>query len=78
VIVVRVKVSRGIVPFFPMGMDSADSSQPPPMGRFAWINHIYFQITQPGGSIVTSSVPIEALVQNCRFTKPDLGIFSKT
>ncbi len=27
-IVVRVKVSRGIVPFFPMGIDSADTSQP--------------------------------------------------
>ncbi len=26
---VRVKVSRGIVPFFPMGIDSADISQPP-------------------------------------------------
>ncbi len=36
-IVVRVKVSRAIVPFFPMGIDSADR----PMGRFAWTNHIY-------------------------------------
>ncbi len=29
VIVVRVKVSRGIVSFYPMGIDSADTSQPP-------------------------------------------------
>ncbi len=29
VIVVRVKVSRGIVPFCPMGIDSADTGQPP-------------------------------------------------
>ncbi len=29
VIVVRVKVSRGIVSFSPMGIDSADISQPP-------------------------------------------------
>jgi hypothetical protein len=28
VIVVRVKVSRGIVPFSPMGIDSADTNQP--------------------------------------------------
>jgi hypothetical protein len=28
-IVVRVKVSRGIEPFSPMGIDSADTSQPP-------------------------------------------------
>ncbi len=27
--VVRVKVSRVIVPFSPMGIDSADNSQPP-------------------------------------------------
>ncbi len=29
VIVVRVKVSSGIKPFFPMKIDSADISQPP-------------------------------------------------
>jgi hypothetical protein len=29
VIVVRVKVSRGIEPFSPMEIDSADTSQPP-------------------------------------------------
>jgi hypothetical protein len=29
VIVVRVKVSRGIEPFFPMEIDIADTSQPP-------------------------------------------------
>ncbi len=28
-IVVRIKVSRGFVPFSPMGIDSADTSQPP-------------------------------------------------
>jgi hypothetical protein len=28
-IVVRVKVSRGIEPFSPKGIDSADTSQPP-------------------------------------------------
>ncbi len=27
-IMVRVKVSRGIVPFSPMGIDSADTNQP--------------------------------------------------
>ncbi len=27
-IVVRVKVSRGIVPFSPLGIDSADTNQP--------------------------------------------------
>ncbi len=29
VIVIRVKVSRGIEPFSPMGIDSADTRQPP-------------------------------------------------
>jgi hypothetical protein len=29
VIVVRVKVSRGIEPFSPVGIDNADTSQPP-------------------------------------------------
>jgi hypothetical protein len=47
-IVVRVKVSRGIKPFSPMEIDCADT-----MGRFAWTNRIYFQITQPGSSTVT-------------------------
>jgi hypothetical protein len=28
-IVVRIKISRGIVPFSPMGIDSADTGQPP-------------------------------------------------
>ncbi len=31
-IVVRVKVSRGIVPFSPMGIDSADTNQLPKWG----------------------------------------------
>jgi hypothetical protein len=50
VIAIRVKVSRGIEPFSPMGIDSADTIVNCPMGRFAWTNHIYFQITQPGSS----------------------------
>jgi hypothetical protein len=29
------------------------------MGRFAWTNHIYFQLTQPGSSTITP-LPIEA------------------
>jgi hypothetical protein len=29
VILVRVKVSRGIAPYYPMGINSPDSSQPP-------------------------------------------------
>ncbi len=41
VIVVKVKVSRGIMPFFPMWSTVRT-------------NHIYFQITQPGSSTVTS------------------------
>ncbi len=45
---VRVKVSRGIEPFSPIGIDSADTIVNCPMGRFAWTNHIYLQITQPG------------------------------
>ncbi len=40
VIVVRVKVSRGIEPFSPMGIDSADTSQPP-NGAVLW-NRNYF------------------------------------
>jgi hypothetical protein len=52
VIVVRVKVSRGIVPFSPIEIDIADATLVNrPMGRFAWTNHIYFQITQPGSSL---------------------------
>jgi hypothetical protein len=52
VLVVRVKVSKGIVSFTPMGIDSADTGQPH-NGEIAWTNHIYFQITQPGSSTVT-------------------------
>jgi hypothetical protein len=43
VIVVRVKVSSGIMPFSPMGIDSANISRLPiqcPMGRFVWTNLI--------------------------------------
>jgi hypothetical protein len=53
--VVRVKVSRGIETFSPIGIDSADTIVNCPIGRFAWTNHIYFQITQPGSSY--TSVP---------------------
>jgi hypothetical protein len=55
VIVVRFKVSRGIVPFS-MGIDSADTIVYLPMGRFAWTNHIYFQVTQTGGSSTVTSL----------------------
>ncbi len=34
-------------------MGTLDSS---PMGRFAWTNHIYFQITQPGSSTVSPAM----------------------
>ncbi len=51
-IVVRVKVSRGIVPFSLMGL-TVRTLINRPMGRFAWTNHIYFQITQAGRSTVT-------------------------
>jgi hypothetical protein len=44
---VKVKVSRETVPSSPMGIDSADTIANRPMWRFAWTNHIYFQITQP-------------------------------
>jgi hypothetical protein len=39
-IVVKVKVSRGIVPYPPMGIDSADTSQPPngEMGQYFYAN----------------------------------------
>ncbi len=40
VIVVRVKVSRGMEPFSPMGIDSADTSQPPNGEIFSWTNPI--------------------------------------
>ncbi len=53
VIVVRVKVSSGIETFSPIGINSADTIVNRPMGRFAWTNHIYFQITQPSSSNVT-------------------------
>jgi hypothetical protein len=34
-----------------------------PRGRFAWTNHINFQVTQPGSStVIYTSVPIEAAV----------------
>jgi hypothetical protein len=35
-----------------MEIDSEDTTVNRPMGRFAWTNHIYFQITQPGISAV--------------------------
>jgi hypothetical protein len=41
VIVVRVKVSRGIVSFYPMG-SLEHTLVNRPTGRFAWTNHIYF------------------------------------
>jgi hypothetical protein len=47
VIVVRVKVSRGFEPFSPWG-PTVRTLINRPTGRFAWTNHIYFQITQPG------------------------------
>jgi hypothetical protein len=65
VIVVRVNVSRGIVPVpchFPQWGSTVRTLINLPMGRFAWTNHIYFLITQPGSSTVTPTlyVPIEA------------------
>ncbi len=57
-IVVRVKVSRGILPFSPMRIDSADTLDNRPMGRFAWINHIYFLITQPGSNTIPIPIPV--------------------
>ncbi len=36
--------------FSPMGIDSADISQPPDGESFLGTNHIDFQITQPGSS----------------------------
>jgi hypothetical protein len=55
IIVVRIKVSRGIEPFFPVGIDRCGhyTVVNRPMGRFAWTNHIYFLKTQPGSSTVT-------------------------
>ncbi len=44
-IVVRVKVSRGIESFSPIGIDSVDTIVNCRMGRFAWTNQIYIQIT---------------------------------
>jgi hypothetical protein len=41
-IVIRVKVSREIKPLSLMEIDRADDR---PMGRFAWTNHIYFEIS---------------------------------
>jgi hypothetical protein len=52
VIVIRVKVSRGFEPFSPWGW-TVRTLVHRPMGRFEWTNHIYFQLTQPGSSIVT-------------------------
>jgi hypothetical protein len=52
VIVVRVRVSRGFELFSPWGSIVLTLVNHP-MGRFAWTNHIYFQITQPGNSTVT-------------------------
>jgi hypothetical protein len=37
----------------PMGIGSADTIANRPRGRFAWTNHINFQVTQPGSSTVT-------------------------
>jgi hypothetical protein len=50
-VVVKVKVSRGTVPFSPMGIDSADTIANRPMWRFAWTYHIYFKITQPVNTV---------------------------
>jgi hypothetical protein len=52
VIVVRVKVSRGIVPSPQLG-STLWTLVNRPMGRFAWTNYIYFKITQFGSSTVT-------------------------
>ncbi len=59
VIVVRAKVSRGIVPFSPIG-SIIWTLVNCPLGRFAWKNHSYFQITQPSSSNLYTSVPIVA------------------
>ncbi len=52
VLVVRVKVSRVIVSFYPMGIDSADTSQTP-NGENCMDKSHFFQITQIGSSTVT-------------------------
>ncbi len=51
VIMVNVKVSKGIMSFSPMG-STVWTLDIRPMGRFAWSNHIYFQITQTGSTRV--------------------------
>jgi hypothetical protein len=38
-----------------------------PMGRFAWTNHIYFQITQPGSRTVTPLYQEAAREKICLF-----------
>ncbi len=53
VIVVRVKVSIGIWPFFPMGIESADTNQPP-NGEICMDKSQITQLVVP--------VPIEAVV----------------
>ncbi len=57
---VRVTVSRGIELFSPLGIDSATLINRP-MGRFAWTNHLYFQITQPVSSTIT---PLTIIILN--------------
>jgi hypothetical protein len=49
VIVVRVKVNRGFEPLSPMGIDSADTSQPPNV-QICIDKSQLLQITQPGSS----------------------------
>jgi hypothetical protein len=55
VFVVEVKVSRGIVPFAPIGDGHCRvwTLTNRPRGKFAWIIHTPFQITQPGGKTIT-------------------------
>ncbi len=79
VIVVRVNVSRrfGHSPQWGSTVRTLINRQ---MERFAWTNHIYFQITQSGSSTVTSlyqysnrggSIPIEAAESSYQFVKID-------
>ncbi len=50
---VRVKVSRRIVPYSPLWDSEVRTLANRPRGRFAWTNHIYFQVTQLASITVT-------------------------
>ncbi len=62
-IVVRVKVSRGIEPLSPMGINSADTTVVNrSMGRYSHGQITStFKLTQPGMAVVPLHISIEAL-----------------